>query len=56
MDVLAASVGEVIYGQMQQAYTDSFKTSLLPSFQATMEKTVRDVHGIFQQGTKECEK
>ena len=54
MDVLASSVGDVIYSQMQQAYTDSFQTAMLPSFKATMEKAVRDVHGVFQQGTKEC--
>ncbi|XP_059139589.1 enhancer of mRNA-decapping protein 4-like [Physella acuta] len=53
MDVLATSVGDAIYQQMQQAYTDTFKVSMLPAFKATMEKTVRDVHGIFQQGTKE---
>ncbi|XP_005096324.1 enhancer of mRNA-decapping protein 4 [Aplysia californica] len=53
MDVLASSVGDVIYQQMQQAYTDTFQSAMLPSFKATMEKTVRDVHGVFQQGTKE---
>ncbi|CAL1539397.1 unnamed protein product [Lymnaea stagnalis] len=53
MDVLAASIGDVVYQQMQQAYTETFKVAMLPSFKATMEKTVRDVHGVFQQGTKE---
>ncbi|CAG5131068.1 unnamed protein product [Candidula unifasciata] len=53
MDVLAAAVGDAIYQQMQQAYTDTFKSAMLPSFKSIMEKTVTDVHGIFQQGTKE---
>ncbi|BFZ12945.1 hypothetical protein BsWGS_15983 [Bradybaena similaris] len=53
MDVLATAVGDAIYQQMQQAYTDTFKSAMLPSFKAIMEKTVADVHGIFQQGTKE---
>ncbi|KAH9491657.1 hypothetical protein Btru_030608 [Bulinus truncatus] len=53
MDVLAAAVGDVVYQQMQQAYTETFKAVMLPCFKSTMEKTVNDVHGVFQQGTKE---
>ncbi|RUS79455.1 hypothetical protein EGW08_012796 [Elysia chlorotica] len=53
MDMLATSIGDVIYQHMQQAYTDSFRTAMLPSFKEALEKSVRDVHGIFQQGTKE---
>ena len=54
MDMLATSIGDVIYQHMQQAYTDSFRTAMLPSYKEALEKSVRDVHGIFQQGTKEC--
>lgn len=54
MDVLAHAVGDVVYQQMQQAYTETFKIVMLPAFKSTMEKTVSDVHGVFQQGTKEC--
>uniref|UniRef100_A0A2C9M9M7 Uncharacterized protein n=2 Tax=Biomphalaria glabrata TaxID=6526 RepID=A0A2C9M9M7_BIOGL len=53
MDVLAHAVGDVVYQQMQQAYTETFKIVMLPAFKSTMEKTVSDVHGVFQQGTKE---
>ncbi|GFS16803.1 enhancer of mRNA-decapping protein 4 [Elysia marginata] len=53
MDMLATSIGDVIYQHMQQAYTDSFRTAMLPSYKEALEKSVRDVHGIFQQGTKE---
>lgn len=53
MDMLATSIGDVMYQHMQQAYTDSFRSAMLPSYKEALEKSVRDVHGIFQQGTKE---
>ncbi|GFO25359.1 enhancer of mRNA-decapping protein 4 [Plakobranchus ocellatus] len=53
MDMLATSIGDVMYQHMQQAYTDAFRTAMLPAYKEALEKSVRDVHGIFQQGTKE---
>lgn len=54
METFGNAVVVGVQAGLQKTYTDTLKTTILPSYERTTEELFRQIQTIFLQGTKSC--
>lgn len=54
MDAFGNAVVIGIQAGLQKTYTDTLKTTIIPSYERTTEELFRQIQSTFLQGTKSC--
>lgn len=54
METFGNAVVVGIQSGLQKTYSETLKTTIIPSYERTSEELFRQIQSIFMQGTKSC--